>query len=232
MSRGPFTNAEDWTRARLTLVLSDQEKILQTPDDEDDIKEAEDAKDIAERLLKLLPSVFPSNSDRPERSMLFHDDLSMQNILCDGDGKITGIIDWECVSALPLWRACSLPEFLTGRERNEGPKRDQYAPDNSEEDTLRLTREEEVVDNEGVNSLYWEHLLEYELTTLRSVFLEEMRNLAPKWIEEFEKAAVVKADFELAVQNCDNGWRTRMIRTWLDALERGENWDLRRSFLE
>ncbi|KFY19916.1 hypothetical protein V491_04121 [Pseudogymnoascus sp. VKM F-3775] len=230
VSRGPFTNAEDWIRACLTLVLSDQGKILQTPDDEDDIKEAEDAKEI-ERLLKLLPSVLPSNTDTLELSILFHDDLSMQNILCDGDGKIMGIIDWECVSALPLWRACSLPEFLTGRERNDEPKRDHYAPDNSE-DTLGLTREEEVVDNEGVNSLYWEHLLEYELTTLRSVFLEEMRNLTPKWIEEFKKAAVVKADFELAVQNCDNSWRTRMIRSWLDALERGENWDLRRGFLE
>lgn len=110
----------------------------------------------------------------------------MQNILCDSDGKITGIIDWECISALPLWIACSLPEFLTGRDRNEEPKRDHYAPDNNseEEDTSRPTREDEVLDNEGVSSLYWEHLLEYELTTLRSLFLEEMGNLAPWWIEE------------------------------------------------
>lgn len=227
--RGPFTNSEDWIRARLTLVLTNQERIIKTSDDEDDIEEAEDAKEIAERLLKLLPNIFPLNTNTPKLSILFHDDLSMQNILCDGDGKITGILDWECVSALPLWRACELPEFLTGRDRNEEPQRDQYAPDNGEEDTSRFTRD--VVDNEGVNSLYWEHLLEYELTILRDLFLKEMGNIAPRWIEELEKGEV-KADFELAVQNCDNSWRTKKVKSWVDALEKGKNYNLRRSFLE
>ncbi|KFY16929.1 hypothetical protein V492_01008 [Pseudogymnoascus sp. VKM F-4246] len=217
--RGPFTNAEDWIRARLTLVLTEQERIIKTSDDEDDIEEAEDAKEIAERLLKLLPSIFPSNTNTPELSILFHDDLSMQNILCDDDGKITGIIDWECVSALPLWRACELPEFLTGRDRDEEPQRDQYAPDNSEEDTFGLARD--VFDNEGVNSLYWEHLLEYELTILRDLFVKEMGNIAPRWIEELEKGEV-KADFELAVQKCNNNWRTKKVKSWLDALEKGK----------
>jgi aminoglycoside phosphotransferase (APT) family kinase protein len=227
--RGPFTNTADWIRARLTLVLTDQERITKTSDDEDDIEEAEDAKEIAERLLKLLPSIFPSNTNTPELSILFHDDLSMQNILVDGDGKITGFIDWECVSALPLWRACGLPGLLKGRDRNEEPKRDQYAQDNGEEDTGGLTTE--VLDNEGMNSLYWEHLLEYELTMLRDLFLKEMENVAPGWIEEWEKGAV-RADFEEAVQNCDNSWRTKKVKSWLDALEKGKNWNLRRSFLE
>jgi Ser/Thr protein kinase RdoA (MazF antagonist) len=79
---------------------------------------------MAERLLKLLPSIFPSNTNTPELSTLFHGDLSMRNILIDDDGKITGIIDWECVSALPLWRASKPPGFLQGKERNEDPKRD------------------------------------------------------------------------------------------------------------
>ncbi|KFY92572.1 hypothetical protein V498_04857 [Pseudogymnoascus sp. VKM F-4517 (FW-2822)] len=227
--RGPFTNAEDWIRARLTLVLTDQERIIKTSDDEDDIEDAEDAKEIAKRLLKLLPNIFPSNINTPELSILFHDDLSMQNILCDDDGKITGIIDWECVSALPLWRACELPEFLTGRDRNEERQRDQYAPDNGEEDASGFTRD--GLDNEGVNSLYWEHLLEYELTILRGLFLKEMGNIAPTWIEELEKGEV-KADFEVAVQNCDNSWRTKEVKSWLDALEKGKNCNLRRSFLE
>lgn len=100
--RGPFTNSENWIRTRLTFVLIDQEIIIKTSDDEDDIEEAKDAKDIAERLLKLLPTVFPPNASAAESSVLVHDDLSMQNILVDSDGKITGVIDWECVSALPL----------------------------------------------------------------------------------------------------------------------------------
>jgi Ser/Thr protein kinase RdoA (MazF antagonist) len=122
--RGPFTESANWIRAHLTLVLNDQEKSIKSSDDKAEIKDAQHAKDMAERLLKLLPSIFPSNTNTPELSTLFHGDLSMRNILIDDDGKITGIIDWECVSALPLWRASKPPGFLQGKERNEDPKRD------------------------------------------------------------------------------------------------------------
>lgn len=101
MPRGPFTNSKDWIRARLTLVMTEQERITKTSNDEDDIEAAQDAKEIAERLLELLHSNFLPDASTPEQSILFHDDLSMQNILVDDNGKITGVIDWECVSALP-----------------------------------------------------------------------------------------------------------------------------------
>jgi len=219
VSRSPFTNSEDWICARLSLILNDQEIVMKTSDDEDDIEEAQDAKENAEKLLKLLPSIFPPDANASEQSVLFHDDLSMQNILVDDDGKITGIIDWECVSALPLWRVCGFPEFLQGRNRNEEPKKDQYAPADEEDSG---DPREEALDNEGINSLYWEHLLEYELSLLRDLFLKEMEDIAPQWLEELEKGEM-KSDFEAAVQNCDNSWRTRQIKSWLDAQERGEN---------
>jgi len=48
----------------------------------------------------------------------------MQNILVvDNGGKISGVIDWECVSAPPLWKACQLPEILGGIIRSEEPQR-------------------------------------------------------------------------------------------------------------
>jgi hypothetical protein len=120
--RGPFTESTDWIRAHLTFALTGQERIIKNSDDEAEIENAQDAKEIAERLLKLLPSIhqiFTSNKYyiTPEPSILFDDDLSMQNILDDNDGKITGIVDWEFVSALPFWRACQLPEFLEGRDK-------------------------------------------------------------------------------------------------------------------
>jgi hypothetical protein len=71
---------------------------------------------------------------------------------------------------LPLWRACQLPEFLEGRDRNEAPKREIYAPDDGEKGTGGL-------DNGRVNNIYWEHLLEHELTILRDVFLKEIANI-------------------------------------------------------
>ncbi|KAK3361652.1 phosphotransferase enzyme family-domain-containing protein [Lasiosphaeria ovina] len=65
----------------------------------------------------------------PERTVLYHNDLSLNNILIDDDGgKITAIIDWECVSAEPLWVATAVPSFLDvqGEEREDEPDRDQY----------------------------------------------------------------------------------------------------------
>jgi hypothetical protein len=210
----------------LALVLSDQEKILLVSDDENDIEEAQDTKNLAERLLGILPEIFPQDEhNQSESTALFHDDLSLQNILVDDHAKITGVIDWECVSALPLWRACQLPQFLEGRERVEEPQRDQYSPDDGEDETS----DKEQLDNEGVNSLYWEHLMDWELAQLRKTFLEEMNRLSPEWIKTMEEG-VEKADFENAVQNCDNSWRTKKINAWLDARDRGEKWSLRKKF--
>lgn len=227
--KGPFTNSKDWILSRLTLILTDQERILKTSEDDDEIEDAKDAKDLAERLLKLLPDIFPADGSPAEQSVIFHNDLSMQNILVDNDGNITGIVDWECVSALPLWRSCDFPGFIKGRYRDEKPERDQYSPDDAGEHAVETG--EDYLDNEGVDSLYWEHLLEYELTILRDIFLKEMCNTAPEWMEELRKGTE-KADFDLAVQNCDSGWSTKQIITWLDARERGESWSLRKSFLE
>ncbi|ESZ94202.1 hypothetical protein SBOR_5428 [Sclerotinia borealis F-4128] len=230
--RGPFAHSSDWILARLNLVLTDQEKILNTSKDEDDIEDAQNSKTLAERLLKLLPSILPANQDILEQSVLFHDDLSMQNILVDDDGNITGIIDWECVSALPLWRSCSLPELFRSRERTQKPERDQYAPDSPSSSPIDSDLDSDF-DNEGINSLYWEYLLEYELTQLRSLFLHEMHVVAPEWTQEYMNAVENgKVDFELAVQHCDNSWRTYKIRAWLDAREKGEYWSLRGKFLE
>ena len=58
MPRGPFTESVNWIRAHLTLVLNDQEKSIKSSDDKAEIEDAQHAKDMAERLLKLLPVSF------------------------------------------------------------------------------------------------------------------------------------------------------------------------------
>lgn len=40
--------------------------------------------------------------------MVFHQDIHEHNIFLDGNGKLNGVIDWEFVSALPLWKASDL----------------------------------------------------------------------------------------------------------------------------
>jgi Ser/Thr protein kinase RdoA (MazF antagonist) len=216
VARGPFKNSHEWLQARLQFALADQQRILSTSDDEDDIEDAEFAKDLAEEIEKELPNVFPPEADGDYCNILFHDDLSMQNIMVDEEGKLTAIVDWECVSAVPLWRACQIPQLLEGRFRDEEPTRDQYmtASDGEEE------ADADALDNEGVNQLFWEHLMDYEQTQLRKLFLEEMKKIRPEWVAAME-ASTLKADMEKAVHNCDNSWSFKIVKRWFTAYKEG-----------
>lgn len=122
--------------------------------DEDDIEEAEKTLPLVKRLLKAIPLVFAEDSKIP--TVLLHDDHSRHNILVDEDGELQAIVDWECISALPLWKAAQIPKFLQGRERAEKLIREAYAP------------------SEGGENLFQIQLLEYEQTQLRGVFMKEM----------------------------------------------------------
>jgi hypothetical protein len=76
--------------------------------------------------------------------MLFHDDLSMNNILVDSHGHLTAVLDWEC--------AWQFPQLLCERIRDEKPNKSTYADDSTEGNAS----EDPEIDNEGVCNSYWE----------------------------------------------------------------------------
>ena len=80
--------------------------------------------------------------------MLLHSALIMDDILVDDNGILAGVVHWECASALPLWKACDFPDFLSSKPRYKEP--DQY------EFSL-----------EDYDFLYEEHL-QYELAPILS----------------------------------------------------------------
>lgn len=212
-SRGPFESDLEWLRTRLEFVLQDQEYTLKNTDDEDDIEDAEIAKDLAARLLQELPNVFPVSSSPALETILFHDDLSMENILVDDEGQLSAIIDWECVSTLPLWRACQMPQLLEGRSRVEKPEKDNYSKVEEAAET--------VSENEDMCELYWEHLMEYEQTRLREHFLTEMETSCSEWVAVM-RSSTLQIDFEKAVHNCDNTWKFKIVKRWFDAYNAGD----------
>jgi hypothetical protein len=219
VDRGPFKTSYEWLRTRLQFVITDQERTLTTSDDEDEIEDAAFAKGLAENLLQALPTVFsPDITTGNEESVLFHDDLSMENILVNEYGELTAIIDWECVSTVPLWCACQLPKLLEGRSREERPDRGGYSPESDDEG--QKSSAPDAVDNEGVNGLYWEHLLEYEQTQLRKLFVNEMEKLRPEWVAKM-KTSRLEADFEKAVHYSGDAWSFKIVRRWLDAVLEG-----------
>ncbi|KAH7411973.1 kinase-like domain-containing protein [Phaeosphaeria sp. MPI-PUGE-AT-0046c] len=92
--RGPFKSSLKWLQTRLDLAIADQERLLRMSENEDDIEDAEFAKALAGEVTEEPPQVF--KHEVLKRTVLFHDDISMQNILVDDEGELTAVIDWEC----------------------------------------------------------------------------------------------------------------------------------------
>ncbi|MCJ1275965.1 hypothetical protein MMC21_003770 [Puttea exsequens] len=203
--RGPFRSSAEWLNARLSLYELDVKKDLEHPEsDEEDIQLAKRSLDIIKRIRHLLPQYFPTKTPGREATMLFHDDLSMHNVLVDENGKLTAVVDWECVSPLPLWKACDIPAFLDGTEIIEKqPTEDKYSKD----------------ENGEVDGCFWDDMMDYEVTQLRKIFFEKVSELEPGWMGVYD-SSYIKRDFGVAIENCNQPFSRSTIEGWLDDVER------------
>jgi Phosphotransferase enzyme family len=201
IDRGPFGSSKAWLTARLALSEHDCQSTLAKHSDKHSLdSDAEADLDDATRTLRIikglktvLSAIFPGHDNNsPEPSVIVHDDLSRHNILVNQDGGLAGILDWECVSALPLWKACDYPSFLQGPPRDLKPSIERYG---------------------GPSDLYLEHLWEYETTVLRPIFMHEVERLDPGWIEVYNSSQAQR-DVDIAVHNCDNEFVARHIEGW------------------
>ncbi|KAF5580067.1 hypothetical protein FPANT_9462 [Fusarium pseudoanthophilum] len=220
IKRGPFRNSSEWFAARLEATKRDATATMAKWCGKGDldcaaVKEIDDAArtfGIAERLLHLIRCIFPCHAEA-ETTVLYHDDLHGNNILVDDAGNITGIVDWECVSIVPLWKACGIPQFLFEQPRWTEPDRRRYRHDANGE----------------MSELYYKHLHQYETTRLREVFLEEMERLDPRWMDIHKKTQLLR-DFDFAVRFCDDVAVLKHIVKWAEAVEAGGDvprmWDL------
>ncbi|KAK0627893.1 phosphotransferase enzyme family-domain-containing protein [Immersiella caudata] len=218
--RGPFNSSHDWLRAHLMIIIKEHTTALANSDAADR-EYAEGVLRVTRKLLRLLPKIFPQLIHPPERTVLWHDELSLMNLMVDDSGRITAVIDWECVSTMPRWVASQMPEFLRGTRREEKPDRSRYTDvsetgsDPSDGDLA------DSLDNEGKTELYWIHLMEYEQTQLRKVYAARMRHLRPDWDVEVAEGHL-KVDFLEAVRKCGGGFYLKRIEQWVDAVERKE----------
>ncbi|WQF81090.1 Putative aminoglycoside phosphotransferase, protein kinase-like domain superfamily [Colletotrichum destructivum] len=220
--RGPFHSSHDWLSSFLNIIILDSKAALREAEDEEDEEDAAEAVEVAQKLLALLPRIFPSIQHPPERSFLWHDDLSLQNILVDDQGKITALLDWECVSTMPSWAVTQMPKFLSGARRNERPDRDGYGDESvGQDDMFSGGDRDEELDNEGKDELYWIHLMEFEQTQLRKVYAARMQQLRPDWATKVEDGEL-KRDFHEAVHRCRSGFYLKRISQWVDVITAGD----------
>jgi hypothetical protein len=116
--RGPFETSSEYLSSFLNLHIASatSRKAAANADDEydsDDISELEDAITAHKSLLSILPTLFPPDTGNFEIFSLYHDDMSSNNIPIDPiTHRITGIVDWECVSLQPSWKVAKVPKLL------------------------------------------------------------------------------------------------------------------------
>ena len=94
ISRGPFNSSHDWLRAQLNIIIKEHTTALAGAKNDDDREYAESALRVARKLLRVLHKVFPAIVHPPERTVVWHDDLSLRNILVDSNGGVTAVIGW------------------------------------------------------------------------------------------------------------------------------------------
>ncbi|KAI1079247.1 phosphotransferase enzyme family-domain-containing protein [Whalleya microplaca] len=228
-SRGPFKDASTWAESRLRLVRNDLLSRIHDTTNKDRREATEKMLELVERLRALEDRFFPNSEsstgeesadkdvspaekDKPrEPTMLWHDNLSLDNILVDQNGVLCGIVDWECVSCLPLYEACQFPAFLQqARDRLVEP----LSPD-------LLHRFSQVHSNSDRDRLvYQKDLRQHHISLLRVVFIQEMMHRCPGWVEVFRRSEDMR-DYEAAVQNCDNEFAYACVERWVNAVEKG-----------
>jgi hypothetical protein len=128
--------------------------------------------------------------------------MSENNILIGEDETLSRVIDWEAVCVVPLWMACDYPHFLMSGPLDVEPNPCDF-PGGEE--------------NEYYHGLW----VEYELTRLRGVFLDEMRKLQPGWVQVYASSQRER-DFELAVSSFDDPIHMWKALRWLEDVESGK----------
>lgn len=218
--RGPSRSSHDWLCSEIRLIILEQTEALEKAEDDDDREDAEEILSSAQRLLSLLPRIFPDDQEDEVATALYHDDLSLHNIPVNEEGEITAIVDRECVSAVPIWMTTKMPMFLVGERREEEPVRDIYADEiPAESSDSQKGGDPDDLDNEGKNQLYWIHLMEYEVTQMRAVYEARLKELWPDWPVEDSH---IKVDFFDAVLVCSGGIFAKKVDRWVNSIERGD----------
>lgn len=128
--RARFATSKYWLEAIFQLMEEDCKHVLESQDaEEDDIEDMEVAQQLLKPLRIQLLSFFTSIADDRKEFALHHNEISRHNFIFHPKGKIQALVDWECVSVMPLWKGCQIPSFIDTPERTEKPNPELYAPD-------------------------------------------------------------------------------------------------------
>ena len=143
-NRGPYRCTVEWLSAMIRFQL---QWIKDGPIEDDGDYGSDFEEEIPQmqrycnKFLDVLPRVF-ANEEAELPYTLHHHDLNASNIIVDPETfNINGIVDWEMVNIVPMWRAAEHPEFLDfarpfSGEISAPPTLESLPPDSYEEDEV------------------------------------------------------------------------------------------------
>jgi hypothetical protein len=140
-------------------------------------------------------------------------------MLITDSGQLSAILDWECVTAVPRWRACQLPDFLVGKPRDRAlpPRVPESMPAGLSAEEAATWSEEQ----EWQVAFHEEWAWQWDQTRLREVFKQEMRRIDPEWMRVYDVSAKQR-DFDVAVRNCGDELYWRRTRLWSENSSSGK----------
>lgn len=202
----------DWMRSRLRVASSNLASRLDHVVEEKGRAAIQRLLELTKRIEGLMPRFLSANfhdSGRgPFNTMLFHDALSLDNILISGDGVLSGVLDWQCILAVPCYEACQFPAFL------------QQAYDRFRQPASRWY----LIDDKTVHGFYFQDLDQYALTELRRLYIEHMLDCAPGFVNIWRNnTSADMRDYEAAIQHCDNEFTVDFVEEWVEAMEQGKD---------
>jgi aminoglycoside phosphotransferase (APT) family kinase protein len=126
--RGPFETAHQLLMAETELLGRRIRHLSPEPGtdyycevDESLANDGPEVLEVFDKLHKVASTIVSPVDGSEDAKMLWHDDLSLMNILVDPKTyNLVGIVDWESVSVVPAWETASgVPDFLRGIDVNE-----------------------------------------------------------------------------------------------------------------
>lgn len=216
---GPFSTISSWLKARVIASRTEQQHILSTSDDEEEIEDAQRSIALGNKLEHLISTDFSFDEDQAVPTVIRHPDLQETNIMLDTEGQLQSVIDWAASTTIPLPLAFQMPLFLEGKDRFEEPTREEYG---DYDPTVYMNDyiPPDLGDNEGKDDMYWEHLEEYEKTKLRQVYIDELQWLTPQYNATTEHRHKLE-DWDAVLNHLDNDTSLRGVRLWVEAKEEG-----------
>ncbi|KAM0415715.1 hypothetical protein ACHAPT_013331 [Fusarium lateritium] len=122
-SRGPFTTARELATSEANLLarrIRNLSPSLATEyyceADEMLADDRAEVLETANKLIEVVPRIYSTTGDLEDTGVLWHDDISLMNVLVDPDTyNLISIVDWESVSIVPaLETEDGVPHFLQG----------------------------------------------------------------------------------------------------------------------